>query len=159
MQRRCCLLSRQTGLNGGLYFSALYVARHQSGNSADVRLQFAQHGTLKDHTDNRFRPISDAESVFAFSISFNLSGGVCVKMERKPTRDSAVFTLALVQDPVVQFAAACGLTHMQPFWASYFSDAVAMLDWHYADFEIAYQLAQNYSQQLRANAESSISRD
>lgn len=128
---------------GTLHFTAPRAARHQSGHSADIRLRFARHGCLNDDNDERFRPINDFEPVFAFS--FNLSGR---GTERIPAQKSVVFTLALVQDPVVQFAAARGLTYMRPLWASYFSRSLDMLDWHYGDFEEASRMAQNYSQQL-----------
>ncbi|EQK98252.1 DUF1793-domain-containing protein [Ophiocordyceps sinensis CO18] len=143
---------------GTFHFTAPRAARHQSGSSADVRLQFAQHGCLNGANDEHFRSIKDLEPVFAFSLSFNLSEAAGQEMEGKWTRQSALFTLALVQDPVVQFAAARGLTHMRPLWASYFSDAVDMLGWHHADFDMASRLAQNYTRQLQVDAESSISR-
>ncbi|XP_044721943.1 putative glutaminase [Hirsutella rhossiliensis] len=115
------------------------------------------HGCLNGDNDDRFRRINDLEPTFAFSMFFNLSRETGQEMERKPTKESVVFTLALVHDPVVQFAAARGLTYMRPFWASYFSEALDMLDWHYTDFEMASRLAQNYSQELQVDAESSIS--
>ena len=86
----------------------------------------------------------DDEPIFAFSISFSLSGD-------KQT-DSALFTLAHIQDPVVQFAAARGLTQMRPFWSSFFADVAELLTFHYYDFEHAFILADAYSSRLQRDA-------
>lgn len=140
---------------GTFQFTAPSSAQHQSGTSAAVRLQFAQQGGLTGEVDDRFRPIKDSEPVFAFSSSFELSGGAGNETEQRSKKGSIVFTLALVQDPVVQYAAARGLTYMRPLWASYFPQPVDMLAYHYADFEAASRLANNYSQQLAADAAAS----
>ncbi|POR33476.1 Uncharacterized protein TPAR_06336 [Tolypocladium paradoxum] len=137
---------------GQFQFTAPSSAQHQSGTSAAVRLQFAQQGRLTGEVDNRFRPVKDSEPVFAFSTSFKLSEGAGNETDGGSEKGSMVFTLALVQDPVAQFAAARGLTYMRPLWASYFPQPEDMLAYHYADFEAASRLANNYSQQLAADA-------
>ncbi|PNY29741.1 Uncharacterized protein TCAP_00350 [Tolypocladium capitatum] len=142
---------------GAFQFTAPSSAQHQSGTSAAVRLQFAQQGRLTGEVDNRFRPIKDSEPVFAFSTSFGFSKGVGNETEQGSKKGSIVFTLALVQDPVVQFAAARGLTYMRPLWASYFPQPADMLAYHYADFEGASRLANDYSRQLAADATASDS--
>ncbi len=91
----------------------------------------------------------DEEPVFAFSKSFNLSSKAD---SSSPGSDSVLFTVAHVQNPVVQFAAARGLTLMRPLWASWFFTVEKMLTFHYLDFDTASSLAHNYSSQLAKDA-------
>ena len=70
-----------------------------------------------------------------------------------------MFTIAHVQDPVVQFASARGLTLMRPLWASWFPSVEKLLGFHYLDFHNAAALASNYSTQLAVDAYESGSED
>jgi hypothetical protein len=88
----------------------------------------------------------DEEPVFAFAKSFKFNAN-----SSSSSRDSVVFTIAHVQDPVIQFAAARGLTLMRPLWASYFS-MEQLLTFHFLDHETAKTLAGNYSSQLAIDA-------
>lgn len=63
-----------------------------------------------------------------------------------------MFTIAHIQDPVVQFASARGLTFMRPLWASWFNSVEKLLAFHYMDFHNAAALASNYSTQLAKDA-------
>lgn len=145
---------------GTLYFSGPSHVDHQSGISANLRKHFAQTGTLGNTVDDKFRRVMDEEPVFAFAKSFRLtSGGSFDPGDGRPRqsmadikKDSAMFTFALVQDPVVQFAAARGLTQMRPFWMASFTTGVDMVRHHYLDFDRASALAGNYSQQLDIDA-------
>ncbi|KAK0636179.1 hypothetical protein B0T17DRAFT_486064 [Bombardia bombarda] len=142
---------------GTLHFSAPSDVHHESGTSGLIRQYFAEKGSLKNQVDSAFRGIMQDEPVFAFAKSFKLSGktkGGCTKKE-----DSVVFTFALVQDPVVQFASARGLTFMKPFWASYFESPEELISYHYQDFETAAYLARNYSDSLARDAYESGSQD
>ncbi|EXJ55049.1 uncharacterized protein A1O5_12788 [Cladophialophora psammophila CBS 110553] len=130
---------------GTLYFSAPSDVRHEAGVSARLRQQFARHGNLQDKIDHEFRSIMDQEPVFAFSKSFDLNS-------TQSTDQSITFTIAHVQDPVVQFAAARGLTYMRPLWESYFPTVQELLTFHYLDFDHASLLAANYSAQLAIDA-------
>lgn len=118
--------------------------RHESGTSAILRQRFSATGTLQNEVDRSFRSIMDEEPVFAFSKSFRLS--------ENHTSDSVVFTLAHLQDPVVQFASARGLTMMRPLWKSWFWTEEELLTYHYFDFNNAVALAANYSEQLAIDA-------
>ena len=132
---------------GQVHFSAPKGTAFQAGESAQVRQQFATGGTLGDADDRRWRTVMEEEPVFAFARHFHLSGG--------QHEDSVVFSLAHVQDPVVQFAAERGLTNMRPLWMSYFkqhSQLDDMLVFHYLDFATASLLAGNYSSQLHSDA-------
>ena len=91
----------------------------------------------------------DEEPVFAFAKSFNLSSSSPAFGHRS---DSVLFTIAHIQDPVVQFAAARGLTFMKPLWQSWFGSVEKLLSFHYLDFANAAKLAGNYSTQLAEDA-------
>lgn len=62
------------------------------------------------------------------------------------------FTVALIQNPVVQFAAARGITMMRPLWESWFPTTGDLLSFHYNDHAAAGSLAANYSKQLAEDA-------
>ncbi|KAK9777861.1 hypothetical protein SCAR479_05544 [Seiridium cardinale] len=131
---------------GTLYFSGPADAEHQAGEIRSVIRQFANHGRLINEVESSPRKMFDKEPVFAFAKHFNLEHNVTSHV------DSAVFTFSLIQDPVVQYASARGLTQMRPLWASYFSTAEDMLQFHYDDYKTAAKLANDYSQQLAKDA-------
>jgi len=143
---------------GTMYFSGPEDVQHQSGTSALLRQHFAEKGFLKNEVDKKFRRVMEEEPVFAFSKSFKLAGGgkrdTC-----QPKTESVTFTFALVQDLVVQFARAKGMTNMKPLWQSYISGAHEMIAYHYDDFETAAALARNYSDALAEDAFNSGSAD
>ncbi|MCJ1244101.1 hypothetical protein MMC30_001299 [Trapelia coarctata] len=133
---------------GTLHFTAPGDVRHEAGTSALLRQRFSRTGTLKNTVDDRYRGIMDEEPVFAFAKSFKLNSS----SSSKPATDSVLFTIAHIQDPVIQFAAARGLTLMKPLWASFFHSEVDLLNFHYYDFETTERLASNYSLQLAKDA-------
>jgi hypothetical protein len=134
---------------GTLYFSGPADIRHESGASAQLRQRFSRSGTLQDRNDGGFRSIMDQEPVFAFSKSFRLNDTTSANARNQ---DSVLFTIAHIQDPVVQFASARGLTYMRPFWSSYFYSDESLLLFHYLDFKNAFDLALNYSKQLEEDS-------
>lgn len=95
----------------------------------------------------------DQEPVFSFAKEFQLNstGGV--------TTGSVTFTISHIQDPVVQYASARGLTLMRPLWKSWFGTEDSLLSFHYADFAHASALASNYSDQLAIDAYESGAED
>lgn len=134
---------------GTLHFTGPSDVQHEAGTSALLRQRFSRTGTLQNIVDENFRPIMDDEPVFAFSKSFKLNG----------TSDCALFTIAHMQDTVIQFASARGMTLMKPLWAAYYPTADAVLNFHYHDFDTASKLASNYSEQLETDALKSGSED
>ncbi|KAK4151813.1 hypothetical protein C8A00DRAFT_45045 [Chaetomidium leptoderma] len=142
---------------GSLYFSAPADVHHQGGTSALLRQHFAEKGFLKNEVDKKFRRVMDEEPAFAFSKSFKLAGKKRGSCHQK--RESVTFTFALVQDHVVQFARAKGLTHMKPLWQSYISTADKLITYHYDDFRTAAALARNYSDSLAQDAYNSGSQE
>ncbi|KAL8802533.1 MAG: hypothetical protein Q9182_003773 [Xanthomendoza sp. 2 TL-2023] len=141
---------------GTLYFTGPSDLRHEAGTSGIVRPRFARTGTLPDEIDEEFRGIMEDEPIFAFSKSFHLNSSASSSI---PSTDSVMFSIALVQNPVAQFASARGLTFMRPLWASWFSSVDALLDFHYLDYDTAASLATNYSAQLAIDAFRSGSED
>ena len=121
---------------------------HQSGTSAHLRHLFSRTGSLNNSNDNEFRGIMDEEPVFAFSKSFSTSSSPNASISTQ----SVMFTIAHIQDPVVQFASARGMTMMRPLWKSYFANEEKLLTFHYLDFDNANALAFNYSAQLAIDA-------
>jgi hypothetical protein len=130
---------------GALHFTGPADVRYEAGTSALLRQQFSRTGTLQNLIDGNFRGIMDEEPVFAFAKSFKLSSS---SASNGTTYESALFTIAHIQDPVIQFASARGLTLMKPLWASYYLTAEELLEFHYHDFNKAFKLASNYSGQL-----------
>lgn len=98
----------------------------------------------------------DEEPVFAFAKSFELNSSSSTS---SPRSESVLFTIAHIQDPVIQFAASRGLTFMRPLWASWFPTVEKLLTFHYLDFKNASKLARDYSVQLEADAYKSGSDD
>ncbi|KAI4126135.1 MAG: hypothetical protein LQ338_003905 [Usnochroma carphineum] len=137
---------------GTLHFTGPSDLRHEAGTSGLVRPRFARTGTLQNEVDNDFRSIMEEEPIFAFAKSFHLNSS-------STTSDSVMFSFALIQNPVTQFASARGLTFMRPLWASWFSSVKALLEFHYLDYTTAASLATNYSAQLAIDAHRSGSND
>ncbi|KAJ2983152.1 hypothetical protein NUW58_g6297 [Xylaria curta] len=142
---------------GTFRISAPSDVKHQSGEARRIRRMFAESSSLKNEVDNSYRGIFEEEPLFAFSKTFKLSKNSTASAH--PRHDSVVFTFALTQDPVVQFASARGLTLMRPLWASYFFTPEKMVQYHYDDYETAAYLARDYSDQLARDAYASGSKD
>lgn len=140
---------------GTLCFSAPSDVHHEAGTSSMLRQRFSRTGTLQNLTDGRFRGIMDDEPVFAFAKSFraNETG------YSSTTTKNVMFTIAHIQNPVVQYAAARGLTYLRPFWLSYMSSPKELLKFHWLDFSDAKELAFNYSAQLALDAYKSEAED
>ncbi|TGJ84319.1 hypothetical protein E0Z10_g4452 [Xylaria hypoxylon] len=142
---------------GTFRISAPGDVTHQSGESRHTRQTFAKSGSLTNEIDDSYRGIFEEEPIFAFSTTFKLSKNST--SSARLHHDSIVFTFALTQDPVVQFASARGLTLMRPLWASHFFTAEEMIQYHYDDYETAVHLARDYSDQLARDAYASGSKD
>jgi glutaminase A-like protein/uncharacterized protein DUF5127 len=135
---------------GTLYFSGPAGVDHECGTSAVIRHRYARSSSLQNSVDRGFRGIMDEEPVFAFSKTFELGKNSTTTGSTK--HESILFTISHVQDPVVQFASARGLTLMRPLWKSWFFSDAEMLAYHYHDFKNSKALAQNYSSQLDTDA-------
>ncbi|KAF3491576.1 glutaminase [Arthroderma uncinatum] len=143
---------------GSLHFLAPQGVRYESGTSMTLRTRFARTGVLQNMNDERFRTVMDDEPVFAYAKPFILNG-----TDDKPNvdiiNDEVTFTIAHIQDPVVQFASARGLTLMKPLWKSWFPDVKSLLYFHFFDFNKAKTLVYKYSDQLARDAQLSAAED
>ncbi|KAF2234387.1 glutaminase A [Viridothelium virens] len=140
---------------GALHVTAPSDVHHDVDSSQMVRRKFARSGTLSDGPTRYFWGVSQREEppVFAFSKSFRLSSSdQDSEAVDQRKRDSVLFTIAHIQEPIAQYASARGLTYMRPLWQSWFSSDEAMLSWHYHDFKHANKLAQNYTDQVGHDA-------
>ncbi|KAK6497118.1 hypothetical protein TWF506_004593 [Arthrobotrys conoides] len=133
---------------GSLYFTAPKNTHYESNDSGSLRRRFAKGSSLRNETDTRFREVMDAEPVFAFSKSFRLSGN----SSSSPRHDSAIFTVAHIQDEVAQFASARGLTSMRPLWKGYFDDHFDLIHFHYHDYTTSSAEAEKFNKQLVEHA-------
>jgi hypothetical protein len=132
---------------GQLLFTGPADARHESGPAGDLRQRFARTGMLQDQVESNFRKIDDKEPVFAFSKAFNLANSTSANSS------SVLFTIAYLQEPVVQFASERGLALMRPLWEHFYPGGDDFLvRVHYGDFANTNYLASNYSEQLRIDA-------
>ncbi|KAH3969158.1 hypothetical protein HBH92_165070 [Parastagonospora nodorum] len=134
---------------GTLHFTGPASARHESGTSSELRQRFARTGSLKNQMDDKFRAVMDEEPVFAFAKEFKLASK---SSKSAIASSSALFTITHIQDPVTQYASARGLTFMRPLWKSWFPEDEKLIQFHYRDFDMASDLASNYSEQLRVDA-------
>lgn len=94
----------------------------QSGADDDVRGAFVRNGKLDNSKDTRFRAVYDRWPVFGFAQNF---GSIS-------SRVSALFTIGLCQDEVVQFLGANGVVSLPPLWRTHFGsqfDAVSLSSW------------------------------
>ena len=134
---------------GTLCFSAPSDVRHEAGVSMELRQRFSRTGTLQNIADGHFRGIMDEEPVFAFAKSFKAND---TSYNSDLKTKNVMFTIAHVQNPVVQYAAARGLTYLRPLWSSYLSSPKELVKFHWLDYERARDLAYDYSAQLEIDA-------
>ncbi|KAK0892122.1 hypothetical protein LTS16_026444 [Friedmanniomyces endolithicus] len=97
---------------GTLHFPAPADVSHEAGTSGLLRQRFSRNSTLQNAVDSELRGIMEEEPVFVFSKHINLSSRSDDANTSSVNEASVLFTLAHIQDPVVQFASARGLTWM-----------------------------------------------
>ncbi|KAF2635753.1 DUF1793-domain-containing protein [Massarina eburnea CBS 473.64] len=132
---------------GSLLLTGPAEARHESGSSDALRQRFARTGTLQNQVDSKYRGIFDDQPVFAFSKAFKLADPAFANAS------SVLFTIAHIQDPVVQFASERGLTAMRPLWEAFYPGSEdTLVQIHYGDFVNTNVLTAQYSEQLRIDA-------
>ncbi|KAI5296272.1 hypothetical protein KEM52_004751, partial [Ascosphaera acerosa] len=126
---------------GSLHFTADETVAHLTGTAPEVRARFASTGLLGDgDASDDWQSCHADKPVFAFSK--RLDAG----------QSSVTFTLAFVQDPVIQYAAPDGMTHMPPLWRSWFDSTDELLSWHFQDRDTARALAARYNERLAVDA-------
>ncbi|KAF3156366.1 hypothetical protein TWF569_006946 [Orbilia oligospora] len=141
---------------GSLYFTAPKNTHYESNDSGPLRRRFAKGSSLRNATDTRFREVMDAEPVFAFSKYFRLSENSS-DSSSSPRRESAIFTIAHIQDEVARFASARGITSMRPLWKGYFEDHFDLIHFHYHDYSTSSLEADKFNKQLVEHASRAMS--
>jgi hypothetical protein len=122
---------------------------HEAAVSGPLRRKFASTGVLGNAVDTRFRAVLTDEPVFAYSKRFELS-------KHGSTEDSILFTVALSQDPVVQFAGADGYLPRRPLWAEFHESDAEMVNFHYNDYDQASASASAFSEKVKSDATSLV---
>lgn len=123
-------------------------AKWEGGSAVDTRRKFARESRLSNSKDDNFRNIGDNEPVFAFHQAFKLGSSGAKNA-------STLFTIAHIQDEIIQFASARGLTLMRPLWKSWFLEEAQVLMFHYGDYKTAVAQSTDYSVQLTEDATAS----
>lgn len=75
----------------------------------------------------------------------------------KANLQSALFTIAHIQDPVARFARAKGCMPMRPLWIQKYSSVSDLLNFHYTDFANASALGQEYAAKVYTHARKVVS--
>lgn len=132
---------------GRLLFTGSKDMTYASGSAQQVRRSFAKTSLLSNQTEQNFRAINDNEPVFAFHKSFPLAFS-----NHSNPQAAALFTIAHIQDQVVQFASARGLTLMRPLWKSFLLQDDALTAFHYGDAHNAVKLSSQYSAKLATDS-------
>lgn len=130
---------------GRLHFTGPPDANYECGDSRAVRRRFARHSKLPNKVDSSHRGIREDEPAFAFSKHLKLSTA-------ESNTSSVLFTVAHIQDEIVQYASERGLTLMRPLWKSWFISEWALIMFHYLDYHSAARQAHAYSRQLAIDA-------
>lgn len=134
---------------GTLFFTTAVQqgVSYQSSDSSSLRKYFASSGNLRNKFSKNFRNSEDAasEPVFAFSKKFSLGG-------KGPKEDSILFTLALSQDPIVQFAGKDGYQKRRPLWTKYYRSEAEMVSFHYHDYAKASATSEAFSKKVQREA-------
>jgi len=125
---------------GSLYLSTIKSATHQGGKSGPTRRTFAKSGALNGTVDSNFRSILQDEPVFALSQPVQVS---------TTGSGTALFTIAHVQDLLVQFASAPNtVQQLPPLWSSSYSSHQDLLEFHYHDFSGVTTTASQFNTQI-----------
>ena len=130
---------------GRLHFTGPADAKYQCGDSREVRQTFAKKHGLRNKMESNFRGIRDNEPAFAFSKTLKLSNA-------DSNASEVLFTIAHIQDEVVQYASERGLTLMRPLWKSWFNSEWTLIMFHYLDYLTAAKQAKSYAAKQAADA-------
>ncbi|OJD33205.1 glutaminase [Diplodia corticola] len=109
----------------------------QSGKATNVRYNFIQNGYLSNYID------VDDGNIYAFSHDM-----------KKTKKGSVLYTVGVIQEPVINLLTSEGLQSLNPWWSSeqcYGPGFAHMVAAHYGDFADAQKLAGAWDQQLRTD--------
>lgn len=113
-----------------------------------MRGQFARYGKLVNECDdpNPRSAWNDHEPVFAFSQQFDFD-------DNETETQNALFTLSLIQDPVIQFTSSDGRPRpLTALWKNWFKEVDDLVAFHYYDYDDASVLANQYQARIQQDA-------
>ncbi|KAF9889798.1 hypothetical protein FE257_006888 [Aspergillus nanangensis] len=123
---------------------------YQSGADADVRGTFTKSGKLANSKDVNYRAISSNWPVF----------GLTHDLGAVTDSASALFTIGLAQDAVIQYnGSANGIINEPPLWKSYFSTAMEALDFFHNDHEDSSTICADLDQKIADDSLSKAGQD
>ena len=112
----------------------------ESGFSGDLRYRFVMQHALLNIVDSFYRPSGKREPAFAYAHDFGST-----------TSASVLYTIGSIQQPIIRYLDACGLTPLDPWWAQCYGDIYQMISYHYNDFAASAALGAAFEAQLKAD--------
>ncbi|KAI5802839.1 putative glutaminase [Pyronema domesticum] len=112
-----------------------------TSDAGAARASFATTGIV---SKNSTQPVALGNRVFAFSKPFSKNDVV--------SNTTVLFTLAMAQDPIVQFAGKDGYLPRRPLWTQYYKSASEMLSFHYNDYQKALTSASVFTNKVSSEA-------
>lgn len=109
----------------------------QSGYALDLRYNYITTQGLANNVDSAYRGTFDHEAIFAYVHDVGQVSDAEVR-----------YTVGLVQDPVIRSLYQGGLSNLQPWWKSCYGDMSSMIHFHWNDFLVAQDLADQAESQL-----------
>ncbi|KAK7909021.1 hypothetical protein PG985_014899 [Apiospora marii] len=114
----------------------------QSGYALDLRYNYITTQGLANNVDSAYRGTFDHEAIFAYVHDFGQVSNAEVR-----------YTVGLSQDPVIRSLYQGGLSRLQPWWTSCYGNMSAMIHFHWNDFLVAQDLANQFESQLLRDIE------
>lgn len=108
-----------------------------SGKATNIRYSFIQKGYLSNYID------AEEGQVFAFSHDMKQS-----------RRGSVLYTVGVIQEPVINLLTSEGLQSLNPWWSSegcYGSSWASLVATHYDDFATVQEMAATWEAQLKTD--------
>ncbi|KAK8057109.1 glutaminase [Apiospora saccharicola] len=119
-----------------------YNVSFQSGYALDLRYNYITTQGLANTVDPAYRGSFAREAIFAYVHDFGQVSNAEVR-----------YTVGLVQDQVIRSLYQGGLSQLQPWWKSCYSDMSSMIHFHWNDFLTVQDLANQAEGQLLRDIE------
>lgn len=110
----------------------------ESGYSANLRYQHILGNGLNNIVDGNYRGSGLQDPAFAFEHDL---GSV--------TSGSVTYTIGSIQQPIMRYLTAAGLTSLQPWWTTCYGDIFSLLQFHYNDLNNSQALGAAFESQLK----------
>jgi hypothetical protein len=110
----------------------------ESGYSANLRYQHILGNGLNNVVDSYYRGSGVQDPAFAFEHDM---GSV--------KESSVTYTIGSIQQPIMRYLTAGGLTPLQPWWTTCYGDIYSLIKFHYNDLDKSRQLGAAFESQLK----------